>query len=50
LSYNLTWEVALLDVVIATFALQFKDVINIAMPCTMLENSNQVTNVGQIQF
>jgi len=40
LSYNLTWEATLLDVVIATFWFQFKDVINIAMTCTMLKNNN----------
>jgi hypothetical protein len=44
LSYNLTWEATFLDVIIATLGLQFKDIINIAMPCMMLESSNQVTN------
>jgi hypothetical protein len=47
LSYNLTWEVTLLDVIITTLGFQFKDVINIPMLCTMLENNNQVTNVRQ---
>jgi hypothetical protein len=32
LSYNLFWETTLLDVVIGIIKLQFKDVINIAMP------------------
>jgi hypothetical protein len=36
LSYNLTWE-TLLDVIIVTFGLQFKDAINIATPCMMFE-------------
>jgi hypothetical protein len=32
LSYNLSWKVTLLNVFIAILELQFKDVINIAMP------------------
>jgi hypothetical protein len=48
LSYNLTLETTLLDVIIATLGLQFKDVIKIATTCTMLKSSNQVTNIGRI--
>ncbi len=40
LSYNLFWEITLLEVVMATIRLQFKDAINIAMPWMMLEKSN----------
>ncbi len=40
LFYNLFWETTLLDVVIGIIRLQFKDVINIAMPWMMLERSN----------
>jgi hypothetical protein len=40
LSYNLTWEITFMDVIITTFGLQFKDAINIATTCMMLENIN----------
>jgi hypothetical protein len=47
LSYNLSWEVTLMDVIISTFGLQFKDVIDIATLWTMFEKNNKVMNVGQ---
>ncbi len=46
LSYNLTWELTFLDVIIITLGLQINNVIYIATAYTMLESSNQVTNVG----
>jgi hypothetical protein len=48
LSYNLIWETTFVDVIIATFRLQFKDAINIAMTYMMLKSNNQITNIGLI--
>jgi hypothetical protein len=44
---NLSWEATLLNVVIPTLGLQFKDAINIATSYMMFERSNKVTNVGR---
>jgi len=49
-SMNLFWEATLLDVVIPTIGLQFKDVINIATSWMTLKRSNKVTNVGRTKF
>jgi len=46
LSYKLTWEATILYVIIVILGFQLKDVINIATTCMMLENNNQVMNVG----
>ncbi len=50
LSYNLSREVAFLDIVIVILGLQFKDAINITTPWMMFERSDKVTNVGKAQF
>jgi hypothetical protein len=50
LSKNMSRETTFLDVVILTLELQFKDAINITTTLTMLEKSNEVTNVGRAQF
>ncbi len=50
LSMNLFWETTLMDVVIVTLGLQFKDAINIATSWMMLERSNKVKNVGRTKF
>jgi hypothetical protein len=50
LSKNLSKEITLLDVVISTFRLQFKDVIIVTTTWTMLEKNNKVTNIGRVQF
>jgi hypothetical protein len=47
---NLFREATLMDVVILTFRLQFKDAINVPTTWMMLERSNQVTNIGRSQF
>jgi hypothetical protein len=38
--YNMTWAIALLDVIITTLGFQFKDVINIATICMMFKSRN----------
>jgi hypothetical protein len=50
LSKNLSKEITLLDVVISTFRLQFKDVITVTTTWMMLEKSNKVMNIGRAQF
>jgi hypothetical protein len=50
LSTNLSWEVALLDVVISTLGLQLKYVINMATCWMTLEKNNKVSNVGRAKF
>jgi hypothetical protein len=47
---NLFREATLMDVVMSTLRLQFKDAINVPTTWMMLERSNQVTNVGKTQF
>ncbi len=49
-SYNLSWETSLLNVVITSFGLQFKDVINISTSWMTLERNNKVTNIGRTEF
>jgi hypothetical protein len=48
LSYNLTWETIFLDVIIMTIGLQFKDDINIASPCMMLEKVARLRTLGKL--
>jgi hypothetical protein len=47
LSYNLNWEVTLLDVIIMTLGLQFNDAINIATPCMMFEKVTKLWTMGE---
>jgi len=39
-----------MDVVISILRLQFKGAINVTTTWTMLERSNEVTNIGKTQF
>ncbi len=50
LSKNLSKETTLLDVVIWILQLQFKDAINVTTTWTMFERSNEVMNIGRVQF
>jgi len=47
LSKNLSREVTFLNVIIQTFWLQFKDVINVTTTWMMLKRSNEVMNLGK---
>jgi hypothetical protein len=47
---NLSWEATLLNVIILTLKLQFKDAINIATSKMMFERSKKVTNIGKAKF
>jgi len=47
---NLSRETTFMDVVISILRLQFKGAINVTTTWTMLERSNEVTNIGKTQF
>jgi hypothetical protein len=48
--HHLSKGATFLDVIISILGLQFKDVINVTTTWTMPERTNEVTNVGRVQF